>query len=423
MIKAKLAVNGGEKTVPEGLMKEWPVITEEDEKSVLAVLRSGHLSDADAPQTIALQKEWAEYVGVRYCLAVNSGTAALHMAVAAADVGPGDEVITTAFSWTSTATCILHHNGIPVFVDIDPVTYNINPDKIEEKITDKTKAILPVHLYGLPADMDIIMEIAHKHNLIVIEDACQAHGAEYKGKRVGSIGDMAAFSTQKSKHVISGEGGLFVTDNEEFYRKAARVQQFGENRREDGSREYNAYGMGWMYRTAEMPSALARTQFKRLDENIVIIRENCKYLTKYLSKIRGIKTPFIPNNRKSVFWNYKIGFVPSEVGIDMSPKEFAEIVVEALKAEGVNLTRWEFILPAMTLFQEQNGYGKGCPWSCSHARKMEYNPDEYPEAKKAMESIIGIHGIFPPNGLDLMKYYVEAFRKVFDNLEDIRCIK
>jgi len=415
----KLAIRGGEKTVPDIIVKTWPPITQEDEKAVLAVLRSDTLSGATAPQTTALQEEWARYVGVKYCLATNSGTAALHMAVAAAGVGPGDEVITTAFSWTSTATCILHHNGIPIFVDIDPKTYNINPEKIEEKITEKTKAILPVHLYGQPADMDEIMEIARRHKLVVIEDACQAHGAEYKGRKVGSIGDMAAFSTQNYKHVVSGEGGLFVTNNEDFFEEAARVQQFGEKRRSDGVREYNAYGMGWMYRTAEMPSALARSQLRRLPEYIRLIRENCDYLTKHLSKIKGLRTPYIAPDRTSVYWDYKVRFVPSELGIDVKPGEFARKVVEALKAEGVFLTRWEFVLPGMTLFQQRQGYGKGCPWSCPHARDVRYNLEDYPEAVSASESLIGIAGIKPPNGLELMKYYVEAFEKVFDNLDEV----
>lgn len=422
--KNKLAINGGNKTVPDGLLNmQWPVLTQEDEQAVIDVIKNGVLSGADSPQTTTWQKEWAEFVGVKYCLATNSGTAALHMAVAAAGIEPGDEVITTAFSWTSTATCILHHNGIPVFVDIDPQTFNIDPEQIEEKITDKTKAILPVHLYGLPADMDRIKQIAEKHGLLVIEDACQSHGAEYKGQKTGSIGDMAAFSTQNSKHVACGEGGLFVTDNEEYYQQAARLQQFGENRKSDGTREFNAYGMGWMYRTTEIASALARSQFKRLEDTIARLRENCDYLTENLSGIKGLQTPFIPDNRKSVFWNYKVRFVPDELGIDMDPGEFAQKVVAALKAEGVFPTRWEFILPTMTLFQEQNGYGKGCPWKCPNANPRHYHPEDYPEASKAIASIIGIHGIFPPNGLELMKYNVDAFHKVFDNLDKVLSVE
>jgi len=419
--KGKLAINGGPKTVPDKLLIEtWPPLGREEEEAVLRVLRSDTLSGFDAPETTALQEEWAKYVGVKYCLATNSGTAALHMAVAAAGVGPGDEVITTCLSWTSTATCILHHNGIPIFIDIEPETYCIDVAAIEDKITEKTKAIIPVHLYGQPADMDEIMDIANRHNLIVIEDACQAHGAEYRNRMTGSIGHMAAFSTQNSKHVVSGEGGLFVTNDERMYQEAARVQQFGENRLTDGKRDYDAYGMGWMYRTQEIPSAIARTQLKKLPEYVEHIRKNTSYLTEHLSKIKGIKPPVTKGDRTHVFWDYKIRFIPSERGIDMSADEFAKKVVPALKAEGIFTTRWEFVIPTMPLFQQKKGYGKGCPWKCSFAREgIEYKASDYPQAMAATGSMIGYWGIKPPNGLELMKYYVEATHKVFDNLDQI----
>ena len=149
----RLAVLGGPKAVPEGLLKPWPEIRPEDRTAVMRVLNRGVLWGASAPEVSALQREWATWNGgMDYCLATNSGTAALHMAVAAVGVGPGDEVITTPFTWTSTATSILHHNAIPVFADIDPRTFNIDPERIEAKITPRTKALLPVHLYGLPAD-------------------------------------------------------------------------------------------------------------------------------------------------------------------------------------------------------------------------------------------------------------------------------
>ena len=228
---SELALFGGEPTVPFGTVKPWPEVTEEDKQAVMAVLDRGVFWGAHAPEITALQEDWAQWLGTKYCLATNSGTAALHMAVAAAGVEPGDEVITTPFSWTSTATCVLHHNAIPIFADIDPLSYNIDPVKIEEKITPFTKAIIPVHLYGLPADMDPIMEIAERHNLVVIEDCCQAHGALYKGRKVGTIGHVAAFSLNGSKNLSGGEGGLFVTNDERRWQEAARLQQFGEARR------------------------------------------------------------------------------------------------------------------------------------------------------------------------------------------------
>jgi dTDP-4-amino-4,6-dideoxygalactose transaminase len=163
---AKLAIDGGKRTVPEGAIKPWPPIGQMDRDAVLRVFDNQMLCGAGAPETVALQKEWAEYVGRKHCLATNSGTAALHMSLAAAQIGVGDEVIVPAYTFLASASCILHANAIPIFVDIDERTYNIDVSKIEEKITERTKAILPVHLHGLPADLDEILAIAKKHNLI-----------------------------------------------------------------------------------------------------------------------------------------------------------------------------------------------------------------------------------------------------------------
>ena len=416
----RLALLGGTKAVPDGLRVEaWPPITPADEQAVQDVLRRGVLSGADGPETIAWQKDWAEFCGVEHCLATNSGTAGLHMAIAAAGVRPGDEVITTALSWTSSGTCILHHGGIPVFVDIDPRTYNMDVTKIEAAISPNTRAILPVHLYGQMADMDPIMEIARKHDLVVIEDACQAHGATYRRRRAGSIGHIGCFSTQNSKLVACGEGGLLVTNDRDLHDAAARVRQFGEHILPDGTRDYNAYGMGWMYRSQEMVSAFCRSQFRRLGEYIAVLRANCDYLTEHLADIRGLRTPHVPEACEPVWWDYKMRVVPQELGLDVPPRQFALRISEALKAEGVFMTRWEFVIPAMTLFQQKQGFGKGYPWSLPDAREVSYDTAQYPEAMAAIDTIMGVFCIKPPNGLELMKRYVEAFTKVYENLDEL----
>ncbi len=418
--RSKLAIFGGKKAVPDGLIKPWPEVREEDKQAVMAVLERGEFWGVSAPEITALQDEWAGWLGVNHCLATNSGTAALHMAVAAVGVGPGDEVITTPFSWTSTATCILHHNAIPVFADIEPLSCNIDPAKIEARITARTKAIMPVHLYGLPANMDPILELAAKHNLAVIEDCCQAHGAEYKGQQVGTFGDVAAFSLNGSKNLSGGEGGLFVTNDEHLWQEAARVQQFGEARRTDGVREYNAYGMGWMYRTSEMPAAFAHSQLRRLDEITASIRENCHYMTTHLGDMPGFRTPYEPNDHKHTFFRYVIQFTPERLGLEMPVKTYAEKVKAALKAEGVSLGRAEFVIPAMTLFQEMEGYGKGCPWTCGHcAGNIAYQAEDYPVAMDAIERVVALIGMKPPNGKELLDRYLEAIHKVYDSLDEV----
>lgn len=422
---AELAIKGGKRVVPENLEKvRWPIITLEDKKAVDSVLDSGQLFGAYAPEVVALQEEFARYIGCKYCIATNSGTAALHMAIAACDIGPGDEIITSAFSFLASATCILHHNAVPIFVDIDPVTYNIDPRKIEEKITERTKAIIPVHIHGLPADMDEILAIAKKHNLVVIEDAAQSHGAVYKGKKVGNLGEMAAFSLNSTKNLPGGEGGLFVTNSEKFRAKANMVRMFGEFVKPGEGRSYKAYTMGWMYRTQEMTCALTRSQLKRLDEFNANSKKNGDYLTEKLSEIKGVIPPKTPPDRTHIFHKYRVRLAPGDLGIDIEPSKFRDLVMKALIAEGVDIVLWQrFPLPENPLFQEKKGYGKGCPWSCPYyGKEIEYNPKDYPEAKKLISSSLVIcsepYAIYPQK-LELMEYYAEGFRKVFENIEKV----
>ncbi len=420
----KLALRGGKKTVDGSLKVGWPVISDDDRKAVAGVLDSGILFGPYAPQVVALQEEFARFAGAKYCIAMNSGTAALHSAVAAAGIGPGDEVVTSAFSFLASATCVLHHNAIPVFVDIDPVTYNIDPAKIEEKISDRTKAIIPVHVHGLPADMDAIMEIARKHKLVVIEDAAQAQGAEYKGKPSGSIGDMAGFSMNATKNHCGGEGGLFVTSSEEYRARANMVRMFGEFVKPEEGRKYKAYTMGWMYRINELTAAFALSQLRKLPELSANSRRNGDYLTKELGKIKGVKPPLTPEGRTHVYHKYRIRLAPGELGVQAKPGEFRDAVQKALQAEGVDAVLWQTMpVPAQPIFQLKEGYGKGCPFSCPYyGKEIEYRAGDYPETQRLLEDSLVIcsesYPIFPQK-MELMKQYVEAFQKVFDNLDRV----
>jgi len=420
----KLAIQGGKKTVPDNLKVKWPIITEEDKKAVMRVLDRGIIWGPYAPEVVGLQEDFAKYVGTKYCIAVNSGTAALHMAIAAAGVGPGDEVITSSFSFLSSATAILHQNAIPVFVDIDPRTFNINPDKIEEKITEKTKAIIPVHIHGLPADMNRINKIARKYNLVVIEDAAQAHGATYHGKKVGNFSDMAIFSLNTTKNLPGGEGGLFVTNSKEYRGKANMTRMFGEILNPEEGRKYNAYTMGWNYRTQEMPAAFARSQLKRLDEYNANSQRNGEYLSKHLAEIKGIIPPYIPEDRTTIYHKYRVRLNPSELGLNIEVSKFRDLVMKALEAEGVDVVLWQTVpIPGQTLFQLKEGYGKGCPWSCPYYNKeIKYDPSDYPETVKLLnDSFVVCSEPYPiyAQKLELIKYYAEAFHKVFDNIEEV----
>lgn len=275
-----------------------PFIGDEEIKEVEAVLRSGFI--AQGPKVAEFEKGFAEYIGINHAIATSSGTTALHVALLCAGIGKGDEVITTPFSFAATANSILYAGAKPVFVDIDPKTYNINPKKIEEVITDKTKAIMPVHLYGQPADMDPICKIAKKNDLKVIEDAAQAHGAIYHDQKVGSIGDMACFSFYPTKNITTSEGGMITTNNSEFDKDARALRAHGESER------YEHVILGYNFRMTDIAAAIGVIQLKKLDEFNERRIENAEYLTEHINTIGGIEPPYVSENVKHVFHQYTI---------------------------------------------------------------------------------------------------------------------
>ena len=224
-----LAIDGGPRVVKEGAIQPWPHIGDDERKAVLRALDDATPWRYPHPEIEALEREWAHFVGMKHCLAANSGTASLHMAVAAAEVGPGDEVLVPAFTFLASASCVLHSNGIPIFVDIEPETCTIDPKLLKERVTDRTKAIVAVDIHGLPCDYEAIFAVARKRGLLVIEDGAQAHGSVYKGKQVGALGDLAGCSLNGSKNLSAlAEGGLFTTDDDRRAELAARTRMFGE---------------------------------------------------------------------------------------------------------------------------------------------------------------------------------------------------
>ncbi len=418
MSSRKLAINGGERAIPDGFkFKVWPEITKVDEEYVLASLRGDN--HWFGPNCVELQNEWAKWNGNKYALATNSGTAALHMGLAACGIGPGDEVIMTTTSWTSTATSVLHHNAIPIFCEIDCQTILMDPKKIEEKITEKTKALIVVHYWGLPCDMDPIMEIANKHNLFVIEDACQAHGALYKGKKVGTFGHCAAFSLNQNKCFCAGEGGLFVTDDEKILESARAIMSFGEMKAPEASRDFHSYSMGWMYRMNDLTAAFARAQLTKLDETNEKARYNWNRLKDGLKGVKGLTLPFSDEKQTTDGYAFILRVAPEELGLKLDLAEFRDYVVKALEAEGVPVGSARWLLPAHTVIQAKNGYGRGCPWSCSMSRQdIDYSLDQYPVSMKVRDTSIqvAINGHRPPNGDTEIDYLISGIRKVFENL-------
>ena len=418
----KLAIYGGKPAVDVSKVVNWPPIDEIDEKMVLDALHQP--KQARGEHNLAFEKEFCEWNGNKYALFTNSGTAALHMCIVGCGIGAGDHVLVTAYSWSSSATCILHHDAIPIFVDINPETFLMDPDKIEAAITPRTKAIVVVQLHGLCDDMDKITAIAKKHNLKIIEDACQAHGALYKGRRAGKLGDCAAFSFNQNKCLCCGEGGMFVTDNEEIYNNAAKLWSFGETARPEQNRDYHAYALGWMYRNNEITAAYGRAQLSKYPQYFETLRANGEYLLKNLVGTPNLLLPYEPEWATHNWYNFNLRIDFDKMGINEPAEQvaFRDAVQRALVDEGIKASVWQrFILPEMTVFAAKNAYGHGYPWSIPGADEgVDYSLDKFPNALRYSRKHISIvQTLRAPNGLDIAAQAAEGIRKVFDNLDQI----
>ncbi len=275
-----------------------PFIGDEEIEAVVDVLRSGMLSHGKIVEDF--EREFASFIGVKHAIAVANGTVALDTALKIVGVRAGDEVITTPFTFIATANSILYQNAKPVFADINLKTYNLDPDDVLEKITDKTKAIIVVHLYGQPADMQALSEIARDYKLILIEDCAQAHGAEFRKKKVGGLGDVGVFSFYPTKNMTTGEGGMLVTDNDEYARRARIIRDHGQ------TSKYVHEEIGYNYRMTNMAAAIGRVQLKRLEELNLKRMRNAEFLTKNLNNIKSLTTPYIDPRVKHVFNQYVV---------------------------------------------------------------------------------------------------------------------
>ena len=271
-----------------------PQIGDEEKQAVMEVLDSGMI--AQGPRVKAFEEAFAEMCGVEHAIATTSGTTALHVALLAHGIGPGDEVITSAFTFIASANSILFTGARPVFVDIDPRTFNLDAELIEAAITPKTKAIMPVHLYGLACDMDPIMNLAEKHGLAVIEDACQSHGAEYKGGKAGSFG-TGTFSLYPTKNMTSGEGGMITTNEPEIDEKCRVIRQHGMRRR------YYHDELGYNFRMTDVHAAIGLAQLKKLGQFNDVRQANAKFLSENLE---GVVVPYITEGQTHVFHQYTV---------------------------------------------------------------------------------------------------------------------
>lgn len=353
--------------------RQW--IDEQDIETVIQVLKSDYLTTG--PAVTDFEQKVADSVGAHYAVAFANGTAALHGACYAAGIGEGDEVITTPMTFAASANCVLYQGGKVVFADIDSNTYNIDKDEIEKKITDKTKAIIPVDFTGQPVELENIHKLAKKHNLVVIEDAAHAIGAEYKGKKVGSISDMTMFSFHPVKHVTSGEGGMIVTNSKEYYDKLIQFRSHGITRNPELLQEnhgpwyYEMQFLGFNYRMTDIQAALGASQMNRLDQFVARRREIVEAYNKAFKDVLQITIPYQHPDGNSSWHLYVIRLKSDQ--LTATRKE----VFEALQKQkiGVNV----HYIPVHTLpYYQELGYQKG----------------SMPNAEKLYEEIISLP-LFP----------------------------
>jgi len=362
-----------------------PYIGDEEIKAVSDVLKSGII--AQGPKVRELEEKFARFCGTKYAIAVNSGTAALHTALHVIGINQGHEVITTPFTFISTATTILMQGAKPIFIDIDEDTFNINPEKIKDKISEKTKAILTVDLYGHLCDYDKISKIAKENNLLVMEDSCQALDAEFNGKKAGSFGDIGNFSFYATKNITCGEGGILTTNHKEYAENAKLFRQHGRSKMSG----YEYITLGYNYRMTDICAAILLEQLKKIDTITKKRTENAEYLSNGLKKIKGIKTPIVEKGNKHVFHQYTIKV---ENDFKLSRDELMEYLSKKEISSAVYYPKPLHLL--------------------EHFKKLGYKEGDFPIAEKLSKQVLSlpVHPHLTKEQLDII---IKAFEEVNEN--------
>ncbi len=404
-----LAINGGNpvRTAP---WPAWPHFGEEEKAAVCRVVDSQNLcARFDAPGEIeGFESEFAAYLGADHAIAVGNGTEGLHLAVAIAGIGVNDQVIVPTYTFLATATCVWMNNAVPIFADSEPETFGLDPGSVEKRITSRTKAIILVHLCGYPAKMDELLAVARKHDLIVIEDCSHAHGAEYHGSRVGTLGDIGVFSLQQKKILCTGDGGIMVTNNTAY---------------DDGLRLMRTFchkDLSYNYRMSELQAAIGRVRLKRLEGENAQRRANAACLDRELAGVTGVRVHKPAPDTLGSYYSLVLDYDAAAVGV---PREQ---FVAAVQAEGVPLNRC-FYPPVHRhhSFHQPEPSPRGCPWSwplytAPANERPSYEDGCCPVAEKLMDEQVMEIRIHPPVNTEDMKSVGAAIRKVLDHIDDLK---
>ncbi|MBV9157458.1 MAG: DegT/DnrJ/EryC1/StrS family aminotransferase, partial [Acidobacteriaceae bacterium] len=390
-----------------------PIIGEAEKKAVLEVLESGKLSTflavpgeyfGGGKKIREFEKRFADYHGVRYAVAFNSATAALHAAVVATGVQPGEEVIVPPYTFTSTASSVLMQNAVPVFADVDDVVFGLDVAAVEKAITPLTRAIIVVHLFGHPANLDPILDLAKRRGLRVIEDCAQAPGARYQDKLVGTFGACGIFSFTENKNITTGEGGMLITDDLDVAEISRMVRNHGEVIQPgQTARTYNSAILGWNYRMTEMEAALGIVQFDRMEELNQQRRELADHLSSRLGEIEGLRLPVIYPGAKHAYYIYAIRYDEQAIGV---PRD---AFVKALNAEGIPFGAG-YVRPLYltTLYQERRAFA-----FVHYQGSASYEKGLCPVAERLHERELILTGVVrPPATFADMDDIARGFEKV-----------
>jgi dTDP-4-amino-4,6-dideoxygalactose transaminase len=421
----KLAINGGVpvRTAP---FPPYRTIGEEEKAAVGEVLDSGVLSDFLAtwspqfyggPRVRRLEQEWQQYFGVRHAVAMNSGTSALYAAIGAAGVEPGDEVIVSPITMTASASAALVYGALPVFADIDPDTFCITAETIEQRLSPSTRVIMAVDILGHPADMDPIIDLARRRGLTVIEDAAQAPGAKYNGRYAGTLADIGVFSLNSHKTIQSGEGGVAVTNDDRLAERLQLIRNHAEMVVEGKGVTDLVNMVGFNYRMTEIEAAIAYAQLEKLEDLLLPRIAAADYLSEHLRNLPGITTPVVGRNVRHAYYLYPVRYDENVSGV---PRDR---IVDALNAEGIPMVKgYTAPLYFAPLYQQRIAFGnRGFPFNYNrNAEEVSYRRGICPVAERMWERELMVTnvcraGVTQQDLLDV----VLAFEKVLGHADEL----
>lgn len=435
----QLALTGGTPVRTKPFPAYRPIGNEEVE-AAKAVVESGVLSAYlgawhddfyGGPQVRGFEADWAAAYQTKHAISVNSCTSGLYAAVGAAGIGPGDEVIVSPYTMSASATAAIIFNGVPIFADIDPHIYCLDPISIRKCITERTKAIIVVHIFGQSADMDPIMEIANEHNLIVIEDCAQAPLATYKGRPVGTLGHMGVFSLNYHKHIHSGEGGIITTNDDDLADRCQLIRNHGEAVVDAKGTKNLVNMIGFNFRLGEIEAAIGRAQLAKAPKLVSERQNNVRSLEEKLSGLPGLTMPKVQDNSTHAYYVHAMDYDPSVTGVPRAQIVAAlraELPVSEMREREGPLISGGYVKPLylQPMYQELVGYGTvSCPFTCPHyGGTVDYSEGICPVAENAHNNTLISHELMrPPMTEADLDDVASAFHKVFENLDTLKNAK